>query len=312
MTKNALKDVHSVVMDNIASGKAVWNIELRDSSPFYETFSYPAGEVQLRIKPEYQDWVGGKVRIVSRDTSGNGLLRLTLLASALYGLNPLCEIELVFPYLPYGRADRRFVPGDCHGLGAFASIVNQIGARKVITLDAHSKVASQMIMRLEDVSAKNLIVRAISRWAERHGLKQVVVLFPDKGALDRYGYVPDELGPLQIIKLACQKQRDPVTGIVNGVQVPGFPGEACVGDWNRAAQYALVVDDICDGGATFLGIAKEIPAIKLGLYVTHGIFSKGFEKLHEAFDAIYTTDSVKDVSSLDAAVFNAEAECRTR
>ncbi len=282
---------------------SVWNIELRDDSPFYEVFSYPAGEVQLRIKKEYLDWAKGKVRIVSRDTSGNGLLRLGLLASAVYGLNPNVSLEVVFPYLPFGRADRVFVTGDCGGLATFASFVNALMADRVITLDAHSVVAGQFFKNFRDVPATPLIGKAIGRWAERHALSEVCVLFPDKGALERYRDVPDQIGPIKITKVYAEKQRDAVTGKLSGFRVPKFRGD-----------YVLIVDDICDGGGTFLGIADVIhrePGIKLGLYVTHGIFSQGFEKLHAAFDAIYTTDSVKDVSTLDAAVFNAEAECRT-
>lgn len=45
---------------------------------------------------------------------------------------------------------------------------------------------------------------------------------------------------------------------------------------------AVITDDICDGGATFIGIAKELRRLnchKVVLYVTHGIFSKGIEVL---------------------------------
>lgn len=50
----------------------------------------------------------------------------------------------------------------------------------------------------------------------------------------------------------------------------------------------LVMDDICDGGATFISLAKEIKAHELyndqelWLYVTHGIFSKGKQTLLDA------------------------------
>ena len=54
----------------------------------------------------------------------------------------------------------------------------------------------------------------------------------------------------------------------------------------------LIVDDICDGGATFVGLAKELRAAgakKVYLYVTHGIFSKGLPL--EGIDKVFTTDS---------------------
>lgn len=283
---------------------SVWNIELRDDSPFYEVFSYPAGEVQLRIKPEYHDWASGTVRIVSRDTSGNGLLRLGLLVSALRGLRPGVRLELVLPYLPFGRADRRFVAGDCLGLAAFATFINALNFSRVLTLDAHSKAALALLNNFIDVPATDLAFKAIGRWAVRHGLSQVVVLFPDKGAMQRYSAIaPCQLGPIRVVPIVAEKQRDPASGKLSGFHVHYGKLESC------RPSHVLIVDDICDGGGTFLGLAKEMPGVKLGLYVSHGIFSQGFEKLHAAFDAIYTTDSVKDVSTLDAAVFNAETEC---
>jgi ribose-phosphate pyrophosphokinase len=61
----------------------------------------------------------------------------------------------------------------------------------------------------------------------------------------------------------------------------------------------VIIDDICDGGRTFIEIAKilkeEKKDIKISLIVTHGIFSAGLKELYEYFDMIVTTNSVIDV-----------------
>lgn len=47
----------------------------------------------------------------------------------------------------------------------------------------------------------------------------------------------------------------------------------------------LIVDDICDGGATFMLLTKDLykrGAKSINLFVTHGIFSKGLKPLKEA------------------------------
>lgn len=70
----------------------------------------------------------------------------------------------------------------------------------------------------------------------------------------------------------------------------------------RSVDY-IIIDDICDGGATFLNIAKEIRNnhfkslydIKIYLIVTHGIFSKGFDELSKYFDGIYCTNSYSNL-----------------
>jgi ribose-phosphate pyrophosphokinase len=64
----------------------------------------------------------------------------------------------------------------------------------------------------------------------------------------------------------------------------------------------FIIDDICDGGRTFLEIAKTIKEDKkfigkIYLIVTHGIFSSGFNDLNEYFDGIYTTNSVNQWST---------------
>ena len=56
-----------------------------------------------------------------------------------------------------------------------------------------------------------------------------------------------------------------------------------------------IVDDLCDGGKTFIELAKVLKqkgAEKINLYVTHGIFSKGTYPLYTAgIDYIITTNS---------------------
>ena len=60
-------------------------------------------------------------------------------------------------------------------------------------------------------------------------------------------------------------------------------------------KYAVIIDDICDGGGTFIPIAKELKAKgcrKVVLYVTHGAFTKGTQVLFEnGIDEIFTTNS---------------------
>jgi ribose-phosphate pyrophosphokinase len=58
------------------------------------------------------------------------------------------------------------------------------------------------------------------------------------------------------------------------------------------------VDDLCDGGATFIGAAKclrDAGAKFVGLVVPHGIFSRGVSHvLDNGIDHIHTSNSFKD------------------
>jgi len=57
-----------------------------------------------------------------------------------------------------------------------------------------------------------------------------------------------------------------------------------------------VVDDICDGGGTFIGLADLLDerAMRADLYVTHGLFSQGTEKLVQRYsEHVICTDSIE-------------------
>jgi ribose-phosphate pyrophosphokinase len=61
-----------------------------------------------------------------------------------------------------------------------------------------------------------------------------------------------------------------------------------------------IQDDICDGGRTFIELAKllrERGAAKVILSVSHAIISHGEEELKKWIDKIYTTDSIKNDES---------------
>jgi len=60
----------------------------------------------------------------------------------------------------------------------------------------------------------------------------------------------------------------------------------------------LIVDDICDGGGTFLGLGEELKKKNAGplfLAISHGIFSKGFDELVKVYEQIFTTDSFRTI-----------------
>jgi phosphoribosylpyrophosphate synthetase len=67
----------------------------------------------------------------------------------------------------------------------------------------------------------------------------------------------------------------------------------------------LIMDDLCDGGATFIVEAeylrdsKLLGDRKLYLFVYHGLFTNGLDTLLKHFDRIYTTNSYRDYPALD-------------
>ncbi len=74
----------------------------------------------------------------------------------------------------------------------------------------------------------------------------------------------------------CIKKRNQLTGVIESIIIP---------DVDFKGKRILIVDDICDGGATFVEIARQLTAAEaafIGLRVTHGIFSKGVDILYKS------------------------------
>ncbi len=263
-------------------------INLSDTSEMYEQFRYPAGEWQVRLKPETLAMIRNEtgVRVIARIAQAEDIVKLALLRSALLLPNDP-RLSLVLPYLPYSRADRRFTEGDCAGLGAFGTLIRSLAFDEVFTLDAHHQPAAMRAIRgLIDRAPTAFIHRAIGEFAGRQRAERISILFPDEGARLRY-HIPAELSSntarIALDVFHGSKKRDAVTGVLTGFEVPALPD-----------QPALIVDDICDGGGTFVGLAKEMGDVPKGLYVTHGIFSKGLEPLLLHFEDIYTTNSFRE------------------
>lgn len=252
-----------------------------------ETFPYPAGELQVRLNSELIAEInaGAEVRVWTEWSDNDDLMHTALLVNAVKGLRPL-RLTLILPYLPYARADRRFLPGDCFGLRVAADIINGMNCDRVVTLDAHSPVAEKLIQRLINVSPLRFITWASNIVEYMRADRELTIVLPDEGA-SRYN-----LTGLGHPIVQCKKERDSKTGKLLRFEVPSITTNAY-----------LIVDDICDGGGTFLGIAEKVPVEKSAfLCVTHGIFSQGFRKLNTAFDRVFCTDSYQSLKKLEAAV----------
>lgn len=181
--------------------------------------------------------------------------------------------QLILPMVPGARQDRLNSEGDF--LFTAKSVAAMINARHfplVTILDPHSDVTPALINRCDVLHA-----RAPAAWCWS------AVISPDAGAEKRAGAMAKLLGvPL----LRAWKTRDVKTGAISGFGME--PTDPNLGP------RVLVVDDICDGGGTFVGLADVLDRARLvaDLYVTHGIFSKGTGPLLARFRHVYCTDSV--------------------
>lgn len=234
-----------------------------------EPFQFPGGEWHLRT-PENET---PTVAIV-RGASADDLVILALWADWAHskGVPAVAHI----PYLPAARADR----GTPFGAQVYANLINAAGLDEVVIFDPHSPVAPKLINNVRVVNSDHLIRNAVFG---RHGLsfEYTGIIAPDKGAVERAKRVADLM---KLPLYTATKHRDEATGKLSEFHAPeNLPDEGRF----------LIVDDICDGGGTFMGLAAalNVGRDRLSLWVSHGIFSGRANTLPEQFGAIYTTDS---------------------
>lgn len=253
----------------------------------YSCFKFPGGEVHVRLHepPKIQ---GNLIDIIISGDIYNSdiLMELMLLKNCLdrqYSSNTRKSLSL--KYLPYARQDRVCTPGDSFSLEVMADLLNLMRFDKVRVWDAHNEGAASILIRNLEIESQASIIHMQKCLGQLPNLNNILIVAPDKGASKKIREVCDKLN--QPGFLQGEKIRDPATGQLTGFDVncKDFLGKD-----------VLIVDDICDGGGTFIGLAEVIRKRncgKLYLYVTHGIFSKGKHELNRYFDGIYTPYTFK-------------------
>jgi ribose-phosphate pyrophosphokinase len=244
----------------------------------FESFTFSGGEPHIKILSEINK--NDNIFVTHRLNSFNDLGLLCMAVDALKRMGAHLD-TLYIPYFPAARQDRLMIPGEPLSVKVYAEIINTFQFKKVLVFDAHSEVTPAVLNNCEVVSNHQFIQKVIQEIG-----KEVLLISPDGGALKKIYKVSEYLGGIEVVE--CSKSRNVKTGKLTGFKV--------FSDDLQGKNY-LIVDDICDGGATFKGLAQELKnknAGKLFLAVSHGIFSKGFADL-DIFEKIFTTNSFRDI-----------------
>jgi ribose-phosphate pyrophosphokinase len=211
-------------------------------------------------------------------TINDNVFALGLTMDALKHYYPCSDFHLLMPYTPYGRQDRACSPGEAFSLRFVGKVINGIGFTTVTVLDPHSGVVDACIDNLQVVNQFDIFSKIYTSFRE------VYIVAPDQGATKKCEDFAKRVGAAGVI--TCSKVREMSTGKILGLKLL---------DEVPKSAYLLVLDDICDGGRTFIEVAQAITAVSepltLDLAVTHGLFTKGAGVVADFYDTIYTTDS---------------------
>lgn len=240
-----------------------------------EVFSFSGGERHVKIKRVLSNlnreesldglYPPAEVKVTANLTSADEIMDLLLVKDAIDRLLVfrMAEKVLYLPYIPYARQDRVMTNGESLSAAVMGRLINSCEFDMVVVCDPHSDVAPSHIKNVFVIDQSTIFSEVMGKIN-----KSDIIVAPDAGAFKKASKIASQYG----CELATgEKTRDPATGWITGTSLHG------------ASVYqrdVIMVDDICDGGMTFIKLAEELVlqgASRVDLYVTHGIFSKGID-----------------------------------
>ena len=279
----------------------------------YKISKFPDGQQNIKILGIPAIFGGGlevgfsfdinKVQIKARL---NNWLDLELIMATVASLRNLHVqyIELFVPYFLGARSDRKFEESGNHYLkNVLCPVINSLKLNKVTVLDPHSHVLEALITNFAKIDNTNLVRFAfgminIGKTIKNSIYEKTILVSPDAGASHKIYKLAETIGYKGDI-ITCSKERDTEGNLTKTVVTVSSL-------YSDSLKDHIIIDDICDGGRTFINIAKVIKEKyasmndedmkgKIYLIVTHGIFSAGFKELNKYFDGIYCTNSYSTI-----------------
>ena len=251
------------------------NIEKSDIK--YSISRFPDGEIQITLEEfSRKDEVNVKCRI----TSTEDLFILMQVSDILvrHGMH----FNIYIYYLMGMRMDRVMDFNRPFTLKIIVNILDNLGASSIGIFCPHSKVTADLFKKT------GIVLLYPSNWGEeeKYFLDECQIVVPDAGAAKRYF---NNIVPTDVI--VGEKVRDIKTGKILSIKAKN--PEAIDGRWPL-----VILDDLCDGGGTFVGLAAAIrethPGIPINIAVCHMVNPKGIENLSKNFNHVYFTNSYKD------------------
>lgn len=275
-----------------------------------EFLQFSGGERHIQLQAELLNQLQANTRIRASLQNSTDVMDYLLLENVLLEQGTHLSVEI--PYFPYARQDRICAQGQAFSLDLMTRLLNSnsekfAGQRqKIVVWDCHSPVTLELLRKNTSFQAV-INIEPIEIIQQSPALMQIlsadntVLICPDAGATQRTQAIANGINPQRqhtIEVINCEKKRDPSTGKISTTAVDGP---------DLTGKTAVISDDICDGGATFIGIAKQLRSLNcqnIILYVTHGIFSKGLAVFDGLVDQVFTSNSLPQAEASKLSIIN--------
>ena len=259
----------------------------------YKKFTFPVGEMQVNLEPVGLEESYPFVEVTFNFERTEEIFELMLLCDALKRARKTLE-TLTLPYVPFSRQDRVNHEGESFSLKVFADVINSLGFLEVVITDPHSDVSPALIhnckVHEQWTALLPLVLDAVKG-------SPFYLVSPDAGALKKTHKLALKFAPADKNTLSrmlgvveCGKLRDTRTGEITGTVVHNVESE---GQWLNPAVPYVIVDDIIDGGRTFIELAKALRAKganDIQLVCTHGFFTKGMKVFEGLINGVHVAN----------------------
>lgn len=235
----------------------------------YNITTFPDGEPHIVLGDINRK---DSVTVVCRIANPNDLYILLQVADILSRHEVIFTLQIY--YLMSMRMDRVISFNESFSLKVVANLINSMGAESVHVLEPHSGKVQDLIDKYWG-----------DMFMQMPNFTGYIPVFPDAGAVERHEYMGEHT-------LICSKTRNPETGKLEGFSIEN---PELLEDEELIGMPLVVIDDLCDAGGTFAGVASKIreinPNRRLAIFVTHMVNSKGITTLSENYDEVYFTNS---------------------
>ncbi|MGB5911462.1 MAG: ribose-phosphate diphosphokinase [Promethearchaeia archaeon] len=250
--------------------------------------NFPDGENYLRLNIEDETIIQGKEVIIVQSTgpSSNAdqnkrLFELAMMIDSVKRIGSR-KIIVVVPYLAYARQDKIFRPGECPFATTIIRMINSFNIDEFFTVDLHEPKI------LVDFSCKAINVdsmKPLADYIKNLGAKDIVVISPDKGAVERSKAFAKYFGDDVLVEY-FEKVRDVKTGDI-----------VMSGKLRLKNKDVVIADDIIATGgtmATAIELSKESGANRVFAVATHALMLQQakYRILKAGANEIIGTDSI--------------------
>ena len=257
----------------------------------YEIANFPDGHKHIKLLGNFNKY--STIDITCRICNADDLFIL-LQIKDIFDVHKIENGYVTIYYLFTMRCDRRFSIGEANDLSIVLYTLKSIfGDNKIVLIDPHTNDTDRYIK----LFSRSFMVGHFDKFEDYR------ICFPDEGAYGRYS--KEYMGKCGFIQhitsktpIVFNKSRDPLTGDPT-IEL----SESDYNLWKKVYLNGdmgkiLVVDDILDGGATFIDVSRFLtaafPGIEKSVFVTHAIQPSGVIKVANCYDEVFITDSYRD------------------